>query len=218
LVVGLGNPGRRYTRSRHNIGVRVVERFAADCGFSLSDSQFSGRFGRGEVSATDAAAVRTPVAVLAPQTFMNRSGQSIAEALAELNIEDQATDLIVVLDDVDLPFGRLRIRARGSSGGHLGLANVIDCVGHGDFPRLRFGIGRPGEPTATTVDWVLQDFSDLEESALYPMAERAVEALATMALFGVTPAMNRYNRDPGSPDEPADDERQTADSGDKPES
>ncbi len=217
LVVGLGNPGQRYTRSRHNIGVRVAERFAADCGFSLSRSQFSGRFGQGVVSAQvgaqiaapDAASVRTSaavtsVAVLAPQTFMNRSGQAVAQALAELGVADPATDLMIVFDDVDLPFGRLRIRPRGSSGGHRGLANVIDCLGHGDFPRLRFGIGRPDQPTATTVDWVLQDFSDTEESALVPRIGCAAEALATMLLFGVTPAMNRYNRSFDSLDQSGD--------------
>jgi len=179
----------------------VVERFAADCGFSLSESRFLGRFGQGVVDATDENVGATPVAVLAPQTFMNRSGESVAQALAVLPVEDQATDLIVVFDDVDLPLGRLRIRPRGSSGGHRGVANVIDCVGHGDFPRLRFGIGRSAEPTATTVDWVLQDFSDLEESVLHPSAERAAEALTTMVLLGVTPTMNRYNRDPDTGEE-----------------
>ena len=125
-------------------------------------------------------------------------------ALAELDVPDFPTDLIVVFDDVDLPLGRLRIRSRGSSGGHNGLANVIDCVGHDRFSRLRFGVGRPVDSTTATVDWVLQDFSDSEALALAPHIDRAAEALASIAVFGVTPAMNRYNRDPDAVD-PAGD-------------
>jgi PTH1 family peptidyl-tRNA hydrolase len=179
-----------------------VERFAADCGFSLSQSRFAGRFGTGEVAALDAGAIGASVAVLAPQTFMNRSGRSVAEALAGLHVDDPGEDLVVVFDDVDLPLGRLRIRPRGSSGGHRGLASVIDCIGTENFPRLRFGVGRPGDATATTVDWVLQDFSESEESALNPVVASAAEALATLAAFGVTPAMNRYNRALDFPDPP----------------
>ncbi len=177
----------------------MVERFAAEHGFSLSDSRFSGRPGRGVVEA-GAGDGDIAVAALAPQTFMNRSGESVAAALAELGVEDRSTDLVIVYDDVDLPFCRLRIRPRGSSGGHRGLANVIDCLGHDDFPRLRFGVGRPSQPDANTVDWVLQDFSELEESALGASVDRAAHALAAIVRFGVTPAMNRYNRDPDSPE------------------
>jgi PTH1 family peptidyl-tRNA hydrolase len=197
LIVGLGNPGPRYASTRHNVGTRIVERFAAGCGFTLDEDVFDGRFGRATLNpprdAPDVASVE--VGVLAPQTFMNDSGESVAAALRALPVADLPTDLIVVLDDVDLEFGRLRIRPRGGAGGHRGLADVIDWIETNDFPRLRFGVGRPPEGH-DTADWVLRDFAANEESELRHRLPVAVEALRSILWAGVPNSMNRYNGDP----------------------
>lgn len=197
LLVGLGNPGPRYQATRHNVGARVVERFAETRGIPLDESRFEGRFGRGHLARTRAGAEATSLelSILTPATFMNRSGGAVVEALDRLGME--AADLLVVLDDVDLPFGRLRIRPKGSAGGHRGLSDVIECVGHGEFPRLRFGVGRSEQPL-DTADWVLQAFSREEERVLRGRIDTAAEAVEATLVDGVVPAMTRYNRAPES--------------------
>ena len=135
LIVGLGNPGPRYRLTRHNVGVRVLDAVASGAGIALCERRFSGRFGEGALGGER-------VGLLAPETWMNRSGEAVAQALAALPSVDPAFDLFVVFDDADLPLGRLRVRARGSSGGHNGLADILDRLGSEAVPRLRFGIGR----------------------------------------------------------------------------
>ena len=192
LVVGLGNPGPRYARTRHNVGWRVAEHFAADCGLRLDRDEHGGRFGQGRLRC----GVRAlDVGVLEPQAFMNLSGDAVAEALAALPVEDPHSDLLVVFDDVDLPFGRLRLRAGGGAGGHRGLTHVIDRLGRSDFPRLRFGVGRP-QGDIETADWVLQAFAPDEEAALPELVERAARAVASALCDGIGAAMNAWNRDP----------------------
>jgi len=192
LVVGLGNPGRRYEATRHSVGFRIVERFAARRGIELGERCFGGRFGRGVLRGEQGEPL--DVALLEPQTFMNRSGAAVAEALQGLGIEEPALDLFVVLDDVDLPFGRLRVRPSGGAGGHRGLGNVIEALGRSDFPRLRFGVGRPPRALDTAA-WVLEAFSDEEAAHLDERIEAASEALGSALLEGVATAMNRFNRD-----------------------
>ncbi len=223
LVVGLGNPGARYAGTRHNIGARIAARFGADCGISLTANQFDGGFGRGRLVRTrdepltradtsdaipsnDAVPYKhvvpsnyavpdeLDVAILTPETYMNRSGDSVAAALRELPVENVEEDLLIIVDDLDLTFGRLRIRARGGSAGHRGLENVIEQLGHGDFPRLRFGIGRP-EAGFAPVDWVLQAFTESEEAALEQRIPRAAEAVGAVLASGLVASMNQYNRD-----------------------
>jgi len=188
LVVGLGNPGRRYATTRHNVGYRVVEAFAALHAIALSSRKFSGRFGRGKVARCD-------VAILEPETFMNLSGASVAEAVRLLPMDDMATDLLVVSDDVDLPFGRLRIRPGGGAGGHKGLRDIIEHLGRDDFPRLRFGVGRPPHPGQDTADWVLEGFSEEEEKVLPKRVEDAAHAVSSFVASGVQAAMNQWNRE-----------------------
>jgi PTH1 family peptidyl-tRNA hydrolase len=197
LVVGLGNPGRRHAETRHNVGFRVVERLAARRGIELDQRRFQGRFGRGRFPRSDAPAL--DLGILEPQTWMNLSGASVAEAVRALPVLDPPDCLLVVLDDVDLPFGRLRVRPAGGSGGHRGLADVIEALGRDDFPRLRFGVGRPSEPVETS-DWVLSPFSAEEAERLPERVEAAVEAVEAVLLDGVTAAMNRFNRDAAAPD------------------
>jgi PTH1 family peptidyl-tRNA hydrolase len=135
--------------------------------------------------------------VLLPQTWMNASGESVAAAVAALPIADVATDLIVGLDDVDLPFGRLRLRARGSDGGQRGLRSVLAALGREDVPRLRIGVGRAADPARDTRDYVLDAFSADEELALPALIRRAGDALACFAVAGIAEAMNRFNAPPG---------------------
>ncbi len=188
LVVGLGNPGGRYASTRHNVGFRAVERLGRRHGIELEEERFEGRFGAGWIAGHE-------VALLLPGTFMNASGRSVAAAVEALGLEDPARHLIVVLDDADLPFGRLRLRARGSDGGHNGLADVLGRLGSQEVPRLRFGIGRPGEPV-DTVDWVLAPFAPEEERRLGGLLERAAEALECFLEDGAGPAMSRFNGPP----------------------
>ena len=193
LVVGLGNPGRRYAATRHNVGFRIAERFAEDHGIAFTGRRFEGRFGRGSVGGTGGEAL--DVAVLQPQTYVNLSGDSVCEALRFLPVEDPGRDLIVVVDDVDLPFGRLRLRPRGGAAGHRGLSHVIDRLGRSDFPRLRFGVGRP-TLAMDTADYVLQRFSSEEKAALEGRIAEAARAIRAIFVDGLVAAMNHYNRDP----------------------
>ena len=192
LVVGLGNPGPRYAETRHNVGVRVLERFAREHGLALDARRFASRFGSGWLAQEGAPLA---VALLAPETFMNRSGEAVAEAVAELEVADVASDLLVVLDDVDLPFGRLRLRAAGGAGGHRGLGDVIERLARRDFARLRFGVGRPA-PEQDTTEHVLEAFSAEEQAALPAHIDRAARAVAAALRSGVYAAMNEFNRDP----------------------
>lgn len=183
LIVGLGNPEPRYLPTRHNVGWRILHRLAARHGIALEASRYAGRFGRGRVGGEE-------VGLLEPHTFMNRSGEAVELALEHLDLDERS--LLVLSDDLDLPFGTLRLRPSGGAGGHRGLADVIDAVGSGEFPRLRFGIGRPpaGEDP---IDWVLAPFDAEEEEALPARVDEAVDALETLLADGVTQAMNRFN-------------------------
>lgn len=185
LVVGLGNPGRRYAGTRHNVGVRIVERLAERQRIELDEQRAGGRFGRGRVAGED-------VGLLLPGGWMNESGTPVARALGLLPVADPATDLLLAYDDVDLPFSRLRLRPGGGAGGHRGVADVLECLGRRDLPRLRFGVGRP-PPSLETSDWVLQRFTEAEEAALPRHLERAAEAAETFVAEGIAGAMDRYN-------------------------
>jgi len=188
LVVGLGNPGRRYAGTRHNVGFRVAERFAASHRIALDQKKFEGRFGRGRAAGVD-------VGLLLPETFMNLSGRSVVEALRLLPVGDPKDELLVVFDDVDLPFGKLRLRPGGGAGGHKGLRDIIERLGRDDLPRLRFGVGRPPHPGQDTADWVLQDFSAAEQGELAARLDDAARAIECVLSEGIAAAMNRWNRD-----------------------
>jgi PTH1 family peptidyl-tRNA hydrolase len=187
LIVGLGNPGPRYARTRHNIGARVVAALASELGVSLAEEErFFAHFGAGRIA-------DVPVGLLLPETWMNASGGSVAPAASALGLEDVSRDLIVAVDDVDLPFGRLRVRARGSDGGQRGLRDVLAALGREDVPRLRIGVGRAADPARDTKNYVLDAFSPEEEAALPKLIQRACAALKCFATDGATEAANRYN-------------------------
>jgi PTH1 family peptidyl-tRNA hydrolase len=186
LVVGLGNPGSRYADTRHNVGFRVVERFAERHRIALDAQRFEGRFGRARLGGLD-------VGLLLPETMMNLSGAAVGAALRMLPVGDPTEDLVLVFDDLDLPFGRLRLRPDGGAGGHRGMQDVIARLGGGDFPRLRVGIGRP-PPEMDPVAYVLARFAPEERRQLPALLDAAAGALDATLRDGVTMAMNRVNQ------------------------
>ena len=190
--MGLGNTGPRYAGTRHNAGYAVALRVAHDVGVALDARRWHGRAGSGVVA-------DEPVRILLPETFMNRSGASVAAALADLPEVDPQRDLLVVLDDVDLPLGRLRLRGRGSDGGHRGLADVLATLGTSAVPRLRVGVGRP-EGDEETAEWVLRPVSPAERPAFEDAVARAARAVALFVACGVEAAMNRVNAPPPAED------------------
>jgi len=186
IIVGLGNPGIRYKRTRHNIGFRVLDELAR-----RHDAQFRADK-KIEVLAA-AAEIGGEAAVLAkPQSYMNLSGEAVRE-LAERH-GCGAHDLIVVVDDVALPLGQLRMRTRGSAGGHNGLKSIQESLGTDAYARLRIGIGSPGVAGADMAAYVLGRFSRDEEEALDDVIPAAAEALACIVADGIHEAMNRYNK------------------------
>lgn len=182
LLVGLGNPGPEYERTRHNLGFRVLEHLAHRLGVRFRPGPHRGWWARG-------VAEGRPVVLLLPQTFMNASGECVGPALRELGIPP--SQMIVVCDDMDLPLGVLRLRPQGGHGGHNGLRSVVAQVGEG-FPRLRLGIGRP-PPEQTPIEYVLGAFQPEEGEVVHAMVERAAEALVQAVGHGVEWAMSRYN-------------------------
>jgi PTH1 family peptidyl-tRNA hydrolase len=183
LVVGLGNPGRKYEATRHNLGYRVV----AELANRHAGTRPPPRFG-GETVDVDLGGVKT--LLLSPTTYMNRSGASVLEARDFFKLPCQ--DLLVVCDDMSLPVGKLRFRASGSSGGQKGLEDIIRRLGTEDFPRLRIGIGSP-PPGWDAADFVLSRFADSEQPQIDEAVRRAADAVADWARYGIQFCMNRYN-------------------------
>lgn len=183
LIVGLGNPGREYERTRHNVGFLVVEEFAQRNGISVTKRDFRALTGDGRVG-------DTRVCLLKPQTFMNLSGESVG---AFLRLKPLAlTDMIVVTDDIALPLAKLRLRANGSAGGHNGLKSLIAHLHSSEFPRLRLGVGAPRD-VSVQIDYVLGVFSRSEMKEVEEGVDRAVAALETWLSDGIEPAMNKFN-------------------------
>jgi PTH1 family peptidyl-tRNA hydrolase len=200
LIVGLGNPGREYRDTRHNVGFMVVDEIARRHGLMLGmapaqvpDALMAKKFGA-DLGA-EASAKAAPWLVAKPLTFMNRSGDAVAALARYYDIA--ITDLLVVVDEVALPFGRLRARARGSAGGHNGLKSCIERLGTNEFPRLRLGVGR-GDSRRDLADHVLSKFEADEQSALGEFIARAADAAEMFAVEGIEKVMNTYN--PGATD------------------
>ncbi|MCH7598526.1 MAG: aminoacyl-tRNA hydrolase [Myxococcales bacterium] len=192
LLVGLGNPGPNHARTRHNVGFRVLDALASRHRIEIHTPAFAGHFGRGLIAGCE-------VGLLKPETFMNRSGSAVAAALAAMPSVELTRDLILVYDDLDLPFGRLRLRGQGGAGGHRGAADVIDALGSDGFARLRFGIGRPPE-SSSTIDYVLEEFSADEENKLVARIDAAVQALEASIADGIEAAMSDFNAEPSPGD------------------
>ncbi|KPJ86376.1 MAG: hypothetical protein AMS17_12715 [Spirochaetes bacterium DG_61] len=198
MIVGLGNPGRQYQHNRHNVGFMVVDRFAQHHGIDLNIKKKKAVFGRGKCFGQS-------VVLLKPQTFMNLSGEAVLYLASFLKIK--TTDIIVVADDTDLPFGIIRIKSGGGSGGHNGIKSLIYSLKSEDFPRVRFGIGKPpAESEKDLFEYVLENFTPDERKYLSDGLGRVVEALNVMISKSIDEAMNQFNnrlvselqRDPSS--------------------
>ena len=199
LIVGLGNPGREYDKSRHNVGFMVVDR--------LVRRHAPGQTPRARFQAAtcEARIADENCLFIKPNTYMNRSGRSVGEAV-RFHKSDPATDLLVIVDDVALPTGAVRVRARGGTGGHNGLADIERALGGDSYPRVRIGIGASPE-FMDQADYVLGRFTEFEWSAVEPAVDCAADAVETFVREGVDAAMNRFNirADPGDGDQPHPD-------------
>lgn len=182
IVAGLGNPGDRYSGTRHNIGFMVARRLIERLGCENGQAKFSGLVN--ECRFND-----LRVTILRPQTFMNRSGTSVVQALNWFKLD--LDDLLVVYDDLDLPFGEIRIRPKGSAAGHNGLSSIMEVCGTQEVARLRVGIGRPSH--GDTVSYVLNRFTKEEESELGTVVDHAADAVIAWIEAGVEGAMGRFN-------------------------
>ena len=184
LIVGLGNPGKEYTRTRHNCGFRALDILADKLGCKVDKSKFQGLYGQCNYRGKK-------LLLLKPQTYMNLSGRSVLQLSAYFNVPPQR--IIVMFDDISLEPGRLRIRNDGSAGGHNGIKSIISELGSQDFPRVKIGVGSKPTPEYDLADWVLSSFSALEEKALGPALERAADAALCIMEQGVPEAANRFN-------------------------
>lgn len=185
LVVGLGNPGRKYQSTRHNVGYAMLAELARNFGASSFKHKFHGEAMEAEIGGQRAL-------LLSPLTYMNLSGLSVSEAKTFYKIPDD--ELLVLCDDLNLPLGKLRIRTQGSSGGQKGLDDIIRKLGSENFPRLRVGIGAPPQGW-DWADFVLSKFTAEEIPQIEQAVHRAVEAVAAWARDGVESCMNQYNKD-----------------------
>lgn len=189
LVVGLGNPGRKYAKNRHNVGFMVVERLRASHGLPDLKEKFSGAWCKGEATIGGA---RHALALLEPQTYMNLSGDSVQPAAAFLKVAP--AQVVVVHDELDLPWKDVRLKVGGGHAGHNGLRSIIGRLGTPEFVRVRVGIGRPPPGFKGDVaDYVLQDFDSMEAAELPDVVERAASAVEKVVSLGIQAAMNAVN-------------------------
>lgn len=185
VIVGLGNPGREYEMTRHNIGFLVLDELARRSGLSFRRNWWSpAQTAKGTVG-------QEKVRLVKPQTFMNRSGLAVGSALRKAG--GRTDSLLVVFDDVALSWGQLRVRAQGSAGGHNGVQSVMDALGGGAFGRIRIGIG-PKPDSVSLSDYVLGPFSDAEKQDLENVVRRAADAVEKVCTAGIEQAMNCFNR------------------------
>ena len=182
LIVGLGNPGNRHARNRHNIGFMCVDQLAERNEISLERKKHKTKFGTGQI-------FDNPVVVAKPQTYMNLSGDSVGRLKDFYNID--ILDIIMVYDEIDLPLGTIRIREKGGSGGHNGVKSVIKRIGS-EFPRIRLGVGRP-PGRMDPADYVLQDFNSDDWPFVEEMIATGVKAIEMLIQQGIDKAMTKYN-------------------------
>ena len=184
LIVGLGNPGREYEKTRHNAGFRCLDILAEQLGAKVDKLKFQGLYTQINYNGGK-------VFLLKPQTFMNLSGRSVLQLSAYFNIPPQR--IIVMFDDISLEPGRLRIRANGSAGGHNGIKSIIQEIGSQEFPRVKIGVGAKPSPEYDLANWVLSTFTANEEKALKVSLENAAKAALAIIDKGVPEAANQFN-------------------------
>lgn len=184
IIAGLGNPGRQYAGTRHNMGFNVVTRIADDYKMQITIKEHKALCAKGFIGGQK-------VLLALPQTYMNLSGESIKELINYYKV-DPATELMVIYDDVSMDVGRIRMRAKGSAGGHNGIKNIIAELGTDVFPRMKVGVGE--KPKGWDLaDYVLGRFSDEENEVMRRMLARGSDACRDFILYGIQEAMNRYN-------------------------
>ncbi len=189
IIVGLGNPGKQYEGTRHNAGFMALDTLASALGVRVDALRFKSLCG-------DAVIGEKRVLLLKPGTFMNLSGQAVQEAAAYHKVPMDR--VLVLMDDVSLPVGGLRIRKKGSDGGHNGLKNIIYLTGRDDFPRVKIGVGQKPHPDYDLADWVLGRFSPEDRKTLQPLFDQMPEICRLFAQGRLEEAMSRYNRTPAS--------------------
>lgn len=185
MVVGLGNPGKEYENTRHNIGFRAIDVLCQSLGVDCKKSKLKSLVGEGKIG-------QNRVLIIKPQTFMNLSGEAVLEVMRFYKLTPDK--VIVIFDDITLDIGRLRIRAKGSDGGHRGMRNIIQMAGSDAFPRIKFGVGQKPHPEYDTKDWVLSRFSAQDEKVLEELVNSAAEAVKCIITNDISTAMNRFNK------------------------
>lgn len=183
IIVGLGNPGAKYAGTRHNVGFSVILKLADKYNISLTEKKHKAEFGKGIIEGEK-------VILAMPQTYMNLSGESVRELMDYYKCD--CSDIIVIYDDIDLAVGRLRIREKGSAGGHNGMKNIILHLGSQEFTRIRVGVGQKPK-NMDLADYVLSRFGSDEQSVMNEVFDRACEAVAVALAEGTPAAMNRFN-------------------------
>ncbi len=184
LIVGLGNPGRDYVGTRHNMGFEAVDALCAKFDITMNKEKFRAQVGEGRIGGEK-------VMIIKPQTYMNLSGESVREFRDFYKLESE--EILVIYDDISLPTGKLRIRQRGSDGGHNGIKNIIYQLKTDVFPRIKIGVGQPDHPDFDCKDYVLGRFSKEETEILTQTVIRVTEAVETLIKEGAAKAMNRFN-------------------------
>ena len=184
-IVGLGNPGEKYAHTRHNAGFDVIDILSQKLDIPVKKLKCQGMIGEGVTGGQK-------IALIKPQTFMNLSGLTVSEALNWYKLKPE--EMLLIVDDIDLPFGQVRIRAKGGPGTHNGLRHIVQCTGSGDFPRVRVGMGAP-PPQWDLADWVLGKFPDAEARKIaFDAYMLAADAALCWAEHGIDLTMNRYNK------------------------
>lgn len=184
LIAGLGNPGKEYIGTRHNIGFEVADAICSKFDIKLNKEKFRALFGDGYIGGEK-------VLIVKPQTYMNLSGESIREIAEWYKIDTE--DIIIIYDDISLPLGKLRVREKGSAGGHNGIKNIIYQLQSDIFPRIKIGVGSPNHPDFDMKDYVLGKFTADETKILVKSAVAAVSAVEEIIVAGAKSAMNKFN-------------------------
>lgn len=183
LIIGLGNPGVQYQFTRHNIGFLVLDAFASEFNITVNFRGFQSVWGKGWIG-------DTLIMLAKPQTYMNLSGTAVKQLVEYFKLD--IGDIIVIHDDIDLPFNTIRLKAGGGSGGHKGLTSIIEHLGGADFMRVRLGIGKPADKELIE-SYVLQRFTEEEANFLSDIIARACDAVTTIITSGIQQAMNKYH-------------------------
>lgn len=184
IIVGLGNPGSQYDRTRHNVGFRVLDRLADTLGVKINRSRFKALTATAQIGGEK-------VLLMKPQTYMNASGLSVEPAASFYKVPSNR--ILVIFDDISLPVGKIRVRSDGSAGGHNGLKSLIHALGKQDFPRIKVGVGEKPHPDYDLADWVLSKFSAGEEKALAPAVANASDAVEFYLKNGQEKTAAKFN-------------------------